>query len=69
MFYNTNSYENLKDQLQERLDEHARIRKSDIVAQGNSRTHLIAATRLGRMLIQIGTRLEQFGQPARQFGG
>jgi hypothetical protein len=56
MFYNTHSYEHMKEQLEERRIEYKRLRRADLIQQG---AQLTLVGRLGGLLIRLGTWLEQ----------
>jgi hypothetical protein len=62
MFYNPHSYEQMKEQLQERRIEHEQRRRADAMDQGRQGVLRPLTSRLGGLLIRLGTWLEQ---PAR----
>jgi hypothetical protein len=68
MFYNPHSYDCMKEQLNERMMEMEQIRRAErMEGQRPPVLHRLVA-QFGRRLVQLGTRLEQPGQPAKQIG-
>jgi hypothetical protein len=66
MFYNTHSYEHMKEQLEERRIEHAWLRRADAIQQ-DARPSLVS--RLGGVLIRLGSWLEQPTRALEQVRG
>jgi hypothetical protein len=59
MFYNPHSYEQMKEQLEERRIEHERLRRADAFDQRGHGALRNLVGRVGGLLIRLGTWLEQ----------
>ena len=69
MYYNTQSYEHVKEQMQERLAEIDQMRRCVAVAKTRPSVLRGLAGRAGRLLIRLGTRLEQPSQQLEHMVG
>ena len=69
MLYNTNSYEHMKEQLEEQRIEHERRRRADAMEQGRQGVQPTLVGRLGGVLIRLGTWLEQPIKAVEQVSG
>ena len=69
MFYNPHSYEQMKEQLEERRIEHERVRRADAFDQPGHAALRNLVGRVGGLLIRLGTWLEQPGQTLEQVSG
>ena len=69
MFYNPNSYEQMKEQLEERRIAHERLRRADTIDQGRQGAQRTVVGRLGGVLIRLGTWLEQPARTLEQVSG
>jgi hypothetical protein len=66
MYYNTRSYEHVKEQLQERLAEVEQLRLCAKVSEGRQGVLRNVATQVGGLLIRLGSRLAQPEQRLEQ---
>jgi hypothetical protein len=62
MFHNPYSYDDLKVQLQERMDERDAMRPGDLLARENSPAWQLMA-QCGALLVRMGTWMQQSAQP------
>lgn len=63
MFYNPHSYDDMKVQLQERMDEMQAIRAADTLAGENGVVRELTA-QCGALLVRMGTWMQQLARPA-----
>ena len=59
MFYYTNSYEHMKEQLEERRIAFERLRRADAVEKGRQGVQPTLVGGLGKALIRLGAWLQQ----------
>jgi hypothetical protein len=69
MFYNPHSYEHLKQQLEERRVENEQLRRADAIDQRHQSVRRTLVSRVGGLLLRLGTWLEQPARATEQLGG